>query len=300
MGLKRNSARALAGLLLALLLPAAGCAATSVPSPESTPLRDFLARSRSGDQTYRMRVGDRLTTRFFYNPQLDQEFIVRPDGRIQLKLIGELQAAGKSTKEFSAELTKRYAHFFLKSSCVVILRETSAFRVFTAGQLRNPGQIDMGAAKTVLDSLAMSGGVTEDGTLSHVYLIRTLPGAKSPIIAELNLKDALSGEDFSQDVQLMPDDYVFVPLSSMAHLNLALQSYLYRNLNFTTGVGVGVGFSTNASKRDQTASGRLNTARPTTGNTPPPMNQPPPMMNVPPAAATPNTAPVPPVTPARP
>ncbi|HET8939711.1 MAG TPA: polysaccharide biosynthesis/export family protein [Polyangiales bacterium] len=283
---KGASALRLLQLTAALLVLCSGCVATAVSSPDSVPLRDFLARSRGqAAATYRCRVGDLLTTRFFFNPQLDQDTVVRPDGKIALKLVGDVQAEGKRPKDLSAEISRAYAPLFNKSSAVVIVKETTGYRAFTAGQLHNPGQISLvTGAKTVLESLAVSGGVTEEGTLSHVYLIRKLPNEKYPIIAELNLKHALSGEDPSQDVELMPDDFVFVPNSSAANLNLALQQYFFRNLNFSTGVGVGVGLSTSPRRTNNTLNGgRLNTAPSSGAQTPsstptvttPPRTQPP-------------------------
>lgn len=281
-------------LIAALLALCTGCVATAVSSPDSVPLRDFLARSRAQPHSYRCRVGDVLTTRFFFNPQLDQDTVVRPDGKIALKLVGDVQAEGKHPQELSAEISRAYAPLFIKSSAVVIVKETTGYRIFTSGQLHNPGQISLvTGARTVLESLAVSGGVTEEGTLSHVYLIRKLPNEKYPIIAELNLKAALSGEDPTQDVELMPDDFVFVPNSSAANLNLALQQYFYRNLNFSTGVGVGVGFVPGGSTRTNNTlnNGRV---RPTNSGAANPSSTP--TTTMPPPPPMPTT----PITPARP
>lgn len=273
-----------------LTLCAAGCVATAVGSPDATPLREFLARSRAqSSAVYRVQPGDRLTVRFYFNPQLDQDFVVRPDGTISLSVTGELSAAGKTATELSAAITQAYAKLFTKPKAVVIVRASTGYRAFTGGSLNRPGQIDLlTGAKTVLESLAVSGGVAEDGTLSHVYLIRQLPGDKAPIVAELNLKKALSGEDPSQDVALMPNDYVFVPRSSAANLNLAMQQYIFNNLNFHAGVGAGIGFSTRGSRSGRAVqqSGRTATTpgtgatgattTTTTTTTPPPMTTPPP------------------------
>jgi polysaccharide export outer membrane protein len=268
-----------------------------VPSADSTALRDFLSRSRAqGSSVYRVRPGDQLTTRFYYNPQLDQDFQVRPDGTISMSLIGELKAAGKTASELSELISQAYAQYFTKSKAVVIVRALTGYRAFTAGQLNKPGQIDIvGGAKTVLESLAVSGGVTEEGTLSNVYLIRKLPGEKAPLVAVLNLKEALSGEDPTQDVALMPDDFVFVPRSGAATLNVAMQQYVFRNLNLSTGVGADVGFKPNSTPANSSTIGGKPVTTPgkgATGSTPSA-----PMMTAPtPAQTTPSTS----FTPARP
>jgi polysaccharide export outer membrane protein len=227
------------------LLCAEGCTETSVGVSRATPLAKFLSASRAATpQAYKLVPGDQLTTRFYFNPQLDEDLQVRPDGNISLSLIGELRAIGKTAAELSSEITKAYAQYFVKPTAVVIVRQFTGYRVFTAGELRNPGQFSLiTGARTVLESLAASGGVTDTGTLTHVILIRHLPTLREPMVAELDVADALSGADPSQDVALMPNDFVFVPRSGAADLNLALQQYFFRNLNLSTGATFGAAYN---------------------------------------------------------
>jgi polysaccharide biosynthesis/export protein len=233
------------GLVLAACCYVSGCTELSVGVSRPTPLPRFLSLSRaSTTQVYRLTAGDQITTRFYYNPQLDEDLQVRPDGNISLSLIGELRAIGKTAGELSAEITRAYAQYFVKPTAVVIVRQFTGHRVFTSGELRNPGQFSLiTSARTVLESLAASGGVTDNGTLTHVILIRRLPNQQNPMVAELDLADALSGEDPSQDVTLMPNDFVYVPKSGAAGFDLAMQQYLFRPLNLTTGASFATGYN---------------------------------------------------------
>jgi polysaccharide biosynthesis/export protein len=227
----------------------AGCVETAVRASRATPLPQFLALSRDrSSETYRLAPGDILSTRFYFNPQLDEDVAVRPDGSISLTLVGDMPAGGKTAAELSADVTKAFAPLFVKSNATVIVRQFSNYRVFTGGQLRNPGQLNLiTGARTVLESLAASGGVTDQGTLTHVFLIRRLSDHRSAIVADLNVSAALSGKDPSQDVSLMPDDYVFVPRSGAADVNLALQQYVFNNLNLAAGVGISINYNANTS-----------------------------------------------------
>lgn len=224
--------------LLALTL--VGCTATRVRVAEATPLARFLQLSKPfRDRTYRVGAGDLLATRCYFNPQLDDEVQVRPDGNISLSLIGEIHASGRTAQELSAEITKAYSAYFLKSTAVVIVRNFTSHRVFTAGELKLPGVLNlMTNARTVLESIAASGGTTPEATLHKVVLIRRLPNQAQPLVAELDVARALSGKDPSQDVQLMPGDYVYVPRSGMAELNLVMHQYLLNNFNATTYAGI--------------------------------------------------------------
>jgi polysaccharide export outer membrane protein len=238
-----------ASVVLSLLavsgLASSGCTELAVSVTRPTPLAKFVKLSGAlGAQSYRLMPGDQLTMRCYYNPQLDEDVQVRPDGNISLSLVGELRAAGRTAAELSAEITRSYAQYFVKPTAVIIVRQFSGHRVFTAGELRLPGQFSLlTGARTVLDSIAASGGVTPLGTLTHVILIRRLPSQTKPMVAELNVANALSGDDMSQDVTLMPNDFVYVPRSGAADFNEAMHMYVFRNLNFSTSASAGYGFT---------------------------------------------------------
>jgi polysaccharide export outer membrane protein len=222
-----------------------GCTALSVGVSNPTPVGRFIQVSQAyRAQSYRLMPGDQLTMRAYYNPQLDEDVLVRPDGNISLSLLGDIRAAGKTASELSAEITKGYAEYFVKPTAVVIIRQFTGYRVFTAGELRTPGQFSLlTGASTVLEAISASGGVTELGTLTSVIIVRHLPGQAQPMVAELDISEALSGDDPRQDVTLMPNDFVYVPRSGMADFNEALQQYIYRNLNFATSAGFSVGYT---------------------------------------------------------
>jgi protein involved in polysaccharide export with SLBB domain len=222
-----------------------GCTALSVGVSNPIPISRFIQVSNAYKaQSYRLMPGDQLTMRAYYNPQLDEDVQVRPDGNISLSLLGDIRAAGKTAAELSAEITKGYAEYFVKPTAVVIVRQFTGYRVFTAGELRTPGQFSLlTGASTVLEAISASGGVTELGTLTSIILVRHLPGQANPMVAELDVSEALSGDDPRQDVTLMPNDFVYVPRSGMADFNEALQQYLYRNLNLTTSASFGVGYN---------------------------------------------------------
>jgi protein involved in polysaccharide export with SLBB domain len=234
----------LAWLLTIPLWLISGCTAVSVGVVKPTPLRTLIETThRFANAEYIIAPGDDLTVRLYFNPQLDEDLRVRPDGHISLSLIGEVVAAGKTPTELSAAITSAYSQYFLKSNSVVIVRRPASERIFTAGEVRNPGQFDLAqGAQTVLQSIAASGGVTDNATLDSVILVRRLPGQIQPMVVELDLRRALSGKEPQQDLALMPNDLVYVPKSGAADLNLAVHLFLLNNLNLTTGVSAGHNF----------------------------------------------------------
>jgi polysaccharide export outer membrane protein len=241
---ERNSLLLAAALSLGLSAALQGCTALSVGVSNPTPISRFIQVSQAyRAQSYRLQPGDQLTMRAYYNPQLDEDVQVRPDGNISLSLLGDIRAEGRTASELSQEITKRYAEFFVKPTAIVIVRQFTGYRVFTAGELRNPGQFSLlTGASTVLEAISASGGVTELGTLTSIILVRHLPGQANPMVAELDIAEALSGDDPRQDVTLMPNDFVYVPRSGMADFNEALQQYIYRNLNLATSAGISASY----------------------------------------------------------
>ena len=235
-------------LAAAVCIISGACTAQSVGVSEATPLPKFLQLSEAAKRTqeYRIVPGDQLTTRCYYNPQLDEEVLVRPDGNISLSLVGEVHAAGKTASQLSDEITQKYAQYFVKPTAIVIVRQFNGYRVFTGGELRTPGQINLlTGAQTVLEAISSSGGLTEQGTLTSVILIRRLPNQAQPMVAELDVSEALSGSDPRQDVALMPNDFIYVPRSGMADFNEAMQQYVFRNLNLSTSAGISAAYDLN-------------------------------------------------------
>ncbi len=223
---------------MSLLL--AGCTATKVRVSTETPLSKLLELSRQyGESKYRLVAGDQIAIRCYYNPQLDDEQQIRPDGVISLSLIGEVRAAGRTAAELSSEITRSYSQYFVKPNTVVVVRQFNGHRVFTAGELKTPGSYSLlTGARTVIESISASGGVTDQATLEKVVLIRRLPNQAVPMVAQLDVSEALSGDDPAQNVALMPGDIVYVPKSGMADFNLAIHQLIYNNLNLNTFVGI--------------------------------------------------------------
>jgi len=187
--------------------------------------------------SYVLAAGDQITARFYYNPQLDEDLTVRPDGKISLSLVGDLPAAGESVEQLGDDITKAYGEYLTKPNARVILRTSANARAFVEGQVFRPGQVDLNHSPlTALQSISASGGFLDTSDLGDVILIRRLTGAPEPIVVELNLAKAADGSDPQQDVLLLPNDYVYVPRSGAAELNLAMRLYLFQNLNLSTAV----------------------------------------------------------------
>jgi protein involved in polysaccharide export with SLBB domain len=230
--------------IAALGLGVAACATPTTVTPvRTTPLDEVLV---IGDDYARLgyivNAGDDLTVRFYYNPQLDEDLRVRPDGKISLALIGDIQAAGKIPDALSRDITTAYRAHLNRPNAVVIVRRFASARAFVAGEVQKPGQLDMQQqSQTVLQGIAAAGGVTDSATLEQVVVLRRVSNWPEPLVFQLNLLRALDGTDPKQNVLLLPNDLVYVPRSGIADVNLAMRQYIFNNLNLSTSAGITYG-----------------------------------------------------------
>jgi len=217
-----------------------GCATPADVGPPVNPMPLDQALALSAPEynaPYVLAAGDQITVRFFYNPQLDEDLTIRPDGNISLSLIGGLAAGGKSPKQLSQEITQAYGKYLVQPTAVVLVRSFANARVFVAGEVTHPGLIDMSHGyQTALESIASAGGFLETSDLNDVILVRRVPGRPEPIVVQLALAKAAQGADPRQDVRLLPNDLIYVQRSGLASLNLATRLFIWNNFNASTSV----------------------------------------------------------------
>jgi len=174
---------------------------------------------------YRIEVADRLSVKFQRNPELDQELIVRPDGRISLPFIDEVQCAGMTPEELKAELERRYAGELAVPDITVVVSEFGGNRVFVDGEVKTPGMHQLTAGMTMTDAIASSGGFLPTGLREQVILIRK-DETGTPVGHSVDLKKVVLGKDAEGNVLLQPFDIVYVPRSKIANAGIWVDQYI--------------------------------------------------------------------------
>ncbi len=211
-------------MVLVGTLLGSGCAFKAPPGRASGDMSPVLADR----QPYRIRVGDSLDVRFYKTPELNVEKVpVRNDGKISLDLVGEVEAAGLSTDELSANLRGDYSKELEDPRIAVIVREFGG-QIFVGGEVGKPASVKFAEGMTALQAIQSVGGFNDKASLENVILIRRTPERYEGY--RLFLKQALTGDDFNQDVALQPNDVVFVPKSRIANVNLLVEQYVSKNL----------------------------------------------------------------------
>lgn len=221
--------------LLIVMLLLSACSVVRNPTPHDYPGVQAVAVPADD---YRLQVGDQLDVKFFYHPELNESVTVRPDGRISLQLVQELKAVGLTPQQLTEKLTKAYSAELEKPSITVIVKAFYAQRVFVDGEVYKSGLVAMVGPMTVLQSIALGGGLKDTARTNEVIVIRRVAENKvASLVVNLNL--AFDGTDIRQDILLQPNDIVYVPKSSIANLDVWVDQYIRRLIPIPISVGIG-------------------------------------------------------------
>jgi polysaccharide biosynthesis/export protein len=186
-------------------------------------------------QEYRIQTGDVLDLKFFYHPELNESVTVRPDGRISLQLVHEVQASDLTPEQLRQALQNKYGTQISQPEIAVIVRSFTGQKVFVDGEVAKPGLIPLTGPMTVLQSLAMAGGLKDTARTYEIILIRR--GLENrPASMLVNVEKAIDGSDPSQDLSLQPADIIYVPKSPIANINLWVDQYIRKNIPIPFGL----------------------------------------------------------------
>lgn len=186
-----------AGSALAKQKPAAPVAAAS-PMPEMEP-------------AYVIGAEDLLDINVWREPEITRTVPVRPDGRISLPLIGEVQAAGLTPMQLQAKVTEALKAYIQNPSVTVIVHEIRSQKFNIIGQVERPGSYPLFKPMTVLDALASAGGFRDFAKLNKIYVLRTGPDGVQTHLKFDYKKVVKGGAQGNSNFPLESHDTIVVP-----------------------------------------------------------------------------------------
>lgn len=181
------------------------------------------------DQEYKINVGDKLDIKFFYNPELNEQVEVRPDGRISLQLVQEITVANRTAAEVTQELKTKYSSDLSNPELTVIVRSFNAHKIYVDGEVNKPGVMGLVGPMTAMQAIAQASGLKETARTNEIVVIRKGKDGQSMAIP-INLEAVTSGSDMKQDISLAPYDLVFVPKSDIAMTNKWVDQYIKQTI----------------------------------------------------------------------
>jgi len=214
-GMMRGDLRPLGCVLSALLLgvplsaqiPAAtpqGAAAQSQQPGETKPAAVPLVAAAVDPNTYKIGADDVLDVRVWKEPDLSRSVRVRPDGKITLMLVGDIQAAGLTPMELQKQCVDAFSKVLNSPQVDVSVTSVESKKYYVAGEVGRPGPFPLIGPTTVLDALSVS-GLGEWAKKGSIVIMRGSTRLK------FNYKQVIKGEHLEQNVMLQDGDHIYVP-----------------------------------------------------------------------------------------
>lgn len=151
---------------------------------------------------------DVLGVLFWREKDVSGDVVVRPDGKITLPLMNDVQAAGLTPEDLRAALTTAAAKYFPDPNVTVVVRQINSRRVFITGQIGKPGPYALTPGLTVMQLIALAGGLTEFADSKNIIIMRTENG--KPLAYRFNYKEVLDRKKLQQNIELKSGDTVVV------------------------------------------------------------------------------------------
>lgn len=221
------------GCLTAWLAPVAGAAAQPTPQPpadraqvatRTTPASPSPATAPATTPAtapaaaksqvtpppgYIIGPEDVLGIVFWREKDLSAEVVVRPDGIITLPLLEDMKVAGMTPAELKQKIQTEAGKLVTAPTVSVVVKQINSRKVFITGHVARPGSYPLNSPMTVVQVIALAGGLLEFADRSKIRVTRV--GPNGPEAYRVNYKQLANGEDLRQNIDLKPGDTVIVP-----------------------------------------------------------------------------------------
>lgn len=158
---------------------------------------------------YVIGVEDILTVFFWREKDITGDVQVRPDGRISIPLLNDLDAAGLTPEQLRVRITEAAAKFLESPTVTVVVKQINSRRVYITGAIAKPGPYPLGGPTSIMQLIATAGGVNEYADSENVTIIRTENGKQSTF--RFNYSDVKRGRNLQQNILLKPGDTIVIP-----------------------------------------------------------------------------------------
>jgi len=169
------------------------------------------------EERYRLQPGDVLDVQFRYSPEFNQTVTVQPDGYISLEISGDIKVAGMTVEQTRNAILSRAARRLKDPLASVILKEFQRPYFVVAGEVAQPGKIEMRERVTAIQAIMLAGGMKETAKSSQVVVFRKI-NSDTAEVKLLNLKNIRRTSDLENDLTLQAGDMVFVPRDKISKI----------------------------------------------------------------------------------
>jgi len=168
-----------------------------------------LSPVKPNDAAYKIGAQDLLRIDVWKEDQLTRVVPVRPDGKVTLPLMNDIQAEGLTPMELAATITEGLKKYVNNPQVTVTVTEINSRRIYVTGEVARAGAFPLLPNMTVLQALSSSGGFTQFAKIKNIYVLRVESGKQ--VKHFFNYKEAVNGKNPEQNILLEPGDVIVVP-----------------------------------------------------------------------------------------
>jgi len=177
--------------------------------PKASTATDPAPPNAPADPAYKIGAQDVLKIDVWREDQLTRTVPVRPDGKITLPLLNDVQAAGLTPMELATIIRDELKKYITNPQVSVSVAEINSRRVYVTGEVVRAGAFPLLPNMTVLQALSSSGGFTQFARIKNIYVLRTDNGKQVKL--PFNYKEAINGKNPEQNIELRSGDVIVVP-----------------------------------------------------------------------------------------
>jgi len=168
-----------------------------------------LTDAADAQNEYRISPGDELEISVWKDESLSRQMIVPPDGQIAFPLIGDINANNVTVSELRSILKKKLSEFIPDATVTVLLLNANSMKAYVIGKVLKPGEFAIGLDTSVMQVLAMAGGMNPFASESNIIILRQ--GKSGVAQIPFDYKRVAKGENLEQNIFLKRGDVVVVP-----------------------------------------------------------------------------------------
>lgn len=157
-------------------------------------------------KTFELGPEDIIAIRVWREPELSFAAQIRPDGKITMQLVGEIQAAGLTPDQLKQSVVDKLSEYINKPEVSVSVQQVLSRRYYITGEVNRAGAFPLVVPTTILEALTNAGGFREFANTKKITVLR-----KGGKILKFNYAEVIKGKNMDQNVLVQNGDYINVP-----------------------------------------------------------------------------------------
>jgi polysaccharide export outer membrane protein len=156
-------------------------------------------------KTYVVGVQDVVFVKVWREAELSGLYVVRPDGKISMPLVGEIVATGTTPDQLKERITAGLGVFMNRPEVMIEIHQVNSKRYYMTGEVKRPGPYPLVTPLTILEAISHAGGLRDFANSKKIVIMRNGERLK------FNYKDVIKGKNLDQNIQIEPGDHILVP-----------------------------------------------------------------------------------------